>query len=276
MTHKIRNILLFGLCVIMTSSVMADDKMGDVKQAIKTLELGKVQEAVKEFQAAFEAGNGDGAFYIGRLFEMGLGVDKDMTRATQLYAAAVSKNSALAQNRLGLMHLSGESVLQDYKRAAELICASADQNDQNGAFNCGLLYSEGKGVDKDPKKAVTYWVKAAKANHVAALNYLGQAYLDGTGVDKDPVKAIKYFNKTAQAGNAMGLYEIAKAYKAGYGGMKIDKVKAHAYANLAAARGLREAGLFRDELLLEFDASNLEKAQDFARDWKAVPIEQAQ
>lgn len=253
---------------------MAFPVLADVAKGISLLEAGDVQGSVKEFQAAFEAGDADGAFYIGRLFELGLGTEKDMRRAAELYAAAASKSSALAQNRLGLMHLNGEFVLQDYARASELICAAADQGDANGAFNCGLLYSEGKGVEKDAEKAVAHWQKAAAANHVAAINFLGQAYRDGLGAAQDDAAAFAQFSITASAGNPMGLFEVAKATAKGAGTQK-DPIKAYAFANLAATRGMTEAGPLRDELAKLLDASSLLAAQSMAREWKAVPIDQA-
>ncbi|WP_457814080.1 tetratricopeptide repeat protein [Sinorhizobium meliloti] len=209
--------------------VSATTARAGVAEGIKTLEGGDIAGAVKEFQEAYEAGDADGAFYIGRLFEMGLGTDKDMRRAAELYAAAVSKKSAKAENRLGLMYLKGELVIQDYARATELICAAAAAGDPNGQFNCGLIYSEGKAVGQDWAKAIDYWQKAAAQHSVAALNYLGLAHREGNGVDADRNRAVSYFRRTAAAGNPMGLYELARAYSEGVG-VDADPIMAHAYA----------------------------------------------
>uniref|UniRef100_A0A7C1T334 Sel1 repeat family protein n=1 Tax=Agrobacterium albertimagni TaxID=147266 RepID=A0A7C1T334_9HYPH len=249
--------------------------VADVAKGIGLLEQGDIQGSVKEFQAAFEASEPDGAFYIGRLFELGLGTELDMGRAVELYAAAASRGSALARNRLGLMHLNGEFVLQDYGRAAELICAAADQGDANGQFNCGLLYLEGKGVERNAGQAVTLWKEAAGSRHVAAINFLGQAYRDGTGVDRDEALAFAQFSITASAGNPLGLYEVAKASARGLGTGK-DPVKAHAYANLAAVRGMTDAAALRDEIAATLAPQDLAQAQAMAREWKAVPLTPAQ
>lgn len=262
---------VFGLGV---NVFIAGSAMADVSSGIQALEVGDVTGAVEEFQLAYESGDADGAFYIGRLFELGLGTDQDMRRATHLYAAAAAKGSAMAQNRLGLMHLNSEYVLQDYKRATELLCASAKQGDVNGKFNCGLMYSEGKGVPIDAVKAVSYWSEAAEANHVAAINYLGQAYRDGIGVEANPQTAFEQFSLTANAGNPMGLHELAKAYASGVG-VERNPIKAHGFANLAVARGLEEARILRDEIALQLDEAALEQAQVFAREWVATPLEQA-
>ena len=70
--------------VLMTASTA----MADVSEGIAALEAGNVQGAAQLFQEAFDAGEADGAFYLGRLFELGLGTDKDMRRAAALYAVA--------------------------------------------------------------------------------------------------------------------------------------------------------------------------------------------
>lgn len=49
-----------------------------VEDAMASLEKGDVAGAVSEFREAFDAGDADGAFYIGRLFEMGLGTEPNL------------------------------------------------------------------------------------------------------------------------------------------------------------------------------------------------------
>ena len=85
---------------------------------------------------------------------------------------------------------------------------------------------------------------------------------------------VGYFQKTASAGNPLGLFEIAKSYEQG-SGIAADPVKAYAYANLAAARGLTEAATLRDRIAATLVAADIAEAQAMARDWKPVPIENA-
>lgn len=260
---------IFGMSVVTAMSL--SPAHAGIEEGIALLDAGDVQAAVKEFQTSFDAGHGDGAFYIGRLFELGLGTDQDIARSAQLYAAAAAQGSALAQNRLGLMHLNGETVLQDFSRAAELICGAAEQGDVNGQFNCGLLYSEGKGVAADPAKAIELWSGAAEQGNVAAINYIAQAYRDGQGVEADASKAFEHFSKVGDAGNPLGLFEMAKAYELGQG-VAPDLIKAHAHANLAAVRGLPEAGEMRERLTSILSADDLNAAQTMAREWVAKPL----
>ena len=83
-----KKVAILASALLSLSAVSAKATVAD---GIKLLEAGKIDESVKVLQAAYEAGDADGAFYIGRLFEMGIGTDRDIRRAAALYAAAAGK-----------------------------------------------------------------------------------------------------------------------------------------------------------------------------------------
>ncbi|WP_330647218.1 tetratricopeptide repeat protein [Thioclava sp. FTW29] len=244
-----------------TQTAPTDDPLAP---AVAALDKGDVKAAAKGFEDAWNAGNADAGFYLGRFYELGLGTAKNPARATEFYRAAAEKGSAEAQNRLGLMYLDGRGVVRDYKEGARLVCAAADQGDANGAFNCGVVYMNGRGMAKDEAKAVAEWTKAADQGHIAARNLLGLALKNGTGIKADPAKAVALFQKTADQGNALGLYEMALAYQSGTG-ITEDLGEAYVYANLAAARNHPDAAKLRDQLEEKLSAEDLAKAQEEAR-----------
>jgi TPR repeat protein len=140
-----------AVCTLGATPVLADIEAG-----IAALEQSDVETAARQFQASFEGGNPDGAFYLGRMFELGLGTEPNLTRAAELYMAAASQDSALALNRLGLMYFNGEVVIRDYVQGADYICRAAEKGEINAQFSCGAAYNEGKGVEKDLSKARDY------------------------------------------------------------------------------------------------------------------------
>lgn len=238
-----------------------------VSEGLKALDAGQIPEAAKEFQAGFDAGDADGAFYLGRLFELGLGTKPDLARAAQLYAVAADKGSAKAENRYGLMFLQGQPVLKDFAKGTDLVCKAAAAGDANGQFNCGVSYNKGLGVAVDVAKARSWWDKAAAQDNIAAINFLGQSY--ATGDQPDLAKALGLFERTAAFGNPMGLFGAAKIY-ANEKGPHFDKVKAYAWANLAAARFDPEAAAFRDQLEQGMSAADIASAQKMSAAWVAV------
>jgi hypothetical protein len=53
-------------------------------------------------------------------------------------------------------------------------------------------------------------------------------------------------------------------------GVSPDLIWAHAYANLAAVRGVSDARLLRESVALELSSEDLIEAQARARDWQPV------
>lgn len=239
-----------------------------LKAGLKALDDKQFEVALKAFNEAFGAGNPDGAFYLGRMVELGVGVQQDFDKARILYLAASDKGSAKAMNRLGLMHYRGEKVLQDYKVAQELMCKAAEMGDADSAFNCAGLYAEGKGVPKDMEKALGWYKKAADQGHIGALNAMGFAYRDGLGTKADLAVAQSWFEKAASKGNPIGLFELGTMYEVGQP-MARDLSRAHLYYNLAAARQHPNASLAIQRVSGQMSAEEIAKAQDAARAWKA-------
>ena len=65
------------------------------------------------------------------------------------------------------------------------------------------------------------------------------------------------------------LFRLGLLYSTGQGGAPLDYVSAHMLFNLAAMRGSVEAKLYRKELSLEMDHTEVAEAQRAAREWLA-------
>lgn len=256
-----------GACCLVVATLAGSVANADIETGLAALDTGDVATAAAEFQSSFEAGDGDGAFYLGRLFEFGLGTDADLSRAANLYAAGAGIGSVLAMNRLGLLYLEGTTLLRDYPEAARLFCASADAGDATGQLNCALMLKNGRGVDANPARAVAYFEQAAHQGNIAARNLLGQIFATGDGVSADPERARALFMQTALEGNAIGLFELAKSFA-----VEGDLVQAYAYANLAAVRQHQEAWTLREDLETQMTTEQINAGQEQAKVWTAARI----
>lgn len=243
-----------------TAIFLGTSALADVGKGIELLNAGDVSAAATEFAAAYEAGDGEGAFYLGRLFELGLGTDKDEMRAANLYSAAADAGSSKAQVRLGLMYHEGRVLLRDYAEGTRLMCAAADAGDADGQLNCGMAYRLGRGLEVNLDMADTYLQQSADQKNILALNILGQNALEAG----DDALAREYLLKSADMGNAGGMFEYAKLLTAG---LSADNVTAYGYASLAVVRGLSEASAFRDGLEAIMTAEDILAGQSFAREW---------
>lgn len=259
--------------VALSLSLLTTASFADTSEGVALLESGDVTGAASSFAAAYEAGDGEGAFYLGRLFELGLGTETDETRAANLYAAAAELGSQRAQLRLGLIYHEGRVLLRDYVEGTRLICAAADAGNPEAQLNCGLAHQTGRGVAVDTTKATEYLALAAEQGNVAALNVMGQTALAAGDTDA----AAAHFRAAAEAGNAVGMLAYAERLEAGVPPEGTpDLIAAYAWSSLAAVRGLGAAGAYRDTLEAQMSSEDVLAAQAQARDWTQGQIDQAQ
>ena len=247
------------------AAAFAGSARADVSQGVSLLEAGDVSGAADAFAAAYEAGDGDGAFYLGRLFELGLGTDRDEVRAAGLFAAAAERGSARGQLRLGLLHHEGRVLLRDYVEGTRLICAAADAGLAEAQLNCGLAHQAGRGVAADAGRARTYWEMAAAQGNVAALNVLGTTALEAG----ETAVAAERFQASAEAGNAFGMLSYARLLETAE---EPDHTGAYAWSSLAVVRGLAEAIDYRESLEAQMDAEDVLAGQAQARAWTEARI----
>ena len=77
--------------------------------------------------------------------------------------------------------------------------------------------------------------------------------------------ALKSFTLSAEQGDAYAQYSLGYLYENGRGVIQ-DNVRAHMWYNIAASQGYKYATKNRDLLAKEMTPSQLEKAQDLARE----------
>ena len=81
-------------------------------------------------------------YYVGKMYEEGLGVAQNYTNALEWYEKA--KNTVEAQRRMGDMYAEGIGVEQDYKKAAQHYQFAIDRGDSIvAAKNLAQLYEKG-------------------------------------------------------------------------------------------------------------------------------------
>ena len=83
---------------------------------------------------------------------------------------------------------------------------------------------------------------------------------------KESHKIIKWYKKAAEQGLAEAQYNLGLRYANGQG-VPNDYVMAHMYWNIAAVSGYKIAIKERDRIEGVMSDSQIEKAQDLAREW---------
>jgi TPR repeat protein len=186
-------------------------------------------------------GDADAQYTLGTLYEFGIGVPQDYTKAREWYEKAAAQGNAIAQKQLGTLYEFDSGVPQDYAKARQWYKQAADQGLAEAQYNLGWLYQAGYGVPRDYAKARQWYEKAAAQGNANAQYFLGTLYqAGGYGVAKDYGKARRWFEQAAAQGDAHAQIALGALYFNGEGVPKDDTIGRQWYEK-AAAQGSQEA-----------------------------------
>jgi TPR repeat protein len=146
----------------------------------------------------------DSLFYLGLLWETGLGCKINYDQAIYYYERGASTGDSNAQYNLGLMHYEGRGVPEDHGRALGLFLDSAKDGDGDGEAMYYIAYmylnSQG-GLDQNYEMAMTWLRKAAAKGHPDAQNNIGVLYESGLGIEQNYENAMVWYMQAAESGS---------------------------------------------------------------------------
>ena len=150
-------------------------------------------------------GDNKALLVLGRFYETGTGVEKNVEKAEQIYQLLADKNDADGFNQLAMLKedqgKKQEAILL-YQRAIELGSSSAN-------YNLGILYK----YNNNYKKAKEMFEIAIKKDHSSsAMMSLGDLYFDGFGVEKNMELAEHWYKAAIQADNYLAITRLGILY----------------------------------------------------------------
>ena len=194
------------------------------------------QKAVKLLLSSSKHKNPLASYQLGKLYQEGLLVEKDLEQAIAFFkeadknpsanyqlskiyldeeseyydiqsglhylTAAVKEHHEYAQYRLACLLIEGKLLPQDTKKAEELLKASADQGNIQACCKYSSLLLNGEFLEKDEEQAVRYLRYASEEDNNFAQYQLGRYFLS----QGDKEKAIYWLEKSKQAGNIYAQY----------------------------------------------------------------------
>ncbi|MBT6401696.1 sel1 repeat family protein [candidate division WWE3 bacterium] len=104
-------------------------------------------------------------------------------------------------------------------------------------------------------------------DEVVAQYELGLAYSQGRGVQQNYKEAVKWYRLSAEQENSNAQYSLGSMYYNGYGVLQ-DHVLSHMWLNISGSNGHSRAIELRNKLEKKMTPSQIEKAQEMARNWK--------
>jgi len=88
------------------------------------------------------------------------------------------------------------------KEAVKRMKERVEANDPHAIYAVGVFYREGvSGIIQNYTKALEHWHRAAELGHAGAYSSIGYAYNNGQGVKVDKVKALHYWELAAMGGS---------------------------------------------------------------------------
>ncbi len=284
-----------------SEAAAADVAPGTADPIYGAFDSGRYGEARTLAEEAAAKGDAPAHTLLGQMFEQGLGVPQDFSKAAEWYAKGAALGDVHSQFSLGMMLVEGRGIKENKKQAADFFELAANRNHAVALYNLSLIYvegfarpqnlekaaelmeksaefdyapaqydlaafyKEGRGVFADPAKTV-YWLgRAAEAGHSNAELEYGILLFNGKGIAKNEKAAITFIRRSAEKGNPVAQNRLARAYAFG-AGIQSDVVTAGKWHLLSRQAGVSDFRL--DDVLSKLSTDDRTKAEKEATDWQ--------
>ncbi|KAI8607616.1 hypothetical protein BC830DRAFT_1072804, partial [Chytriomyces sp. MP71] len=141
----------------------------------------------------------------------------------------------------GVCLAHGWGVEKNDSKAVQLFRAAAEQGFPNAEYNMGVRYSTGHGVPHDDHQAFQWFERAAKQGHAKAQSNLGVCFVNGKGCEKDDAIAIEWYTLAAKNKDPVALFNLGEIYETGDKGVDRDLDAAVEFYKSASFQGVERA-----------------------------------
>lgn len=159
-------------------------------------------------QKAYELRDQDGANNLGACYQQGLGCERNINKAIEIYQEAVKLGSGLAAKNLFFIFRNGDSqndipINYDRDKAKYYLLEGARLNDPIALLNLSFQYYPGGDMfETNYEQAYIYAKKSADSGNVDGCARVAFLLDNGIGCYKNPQEAQKYRDKyEVQKGN---------------------------------------------------------------------------
>ena len=197
-------------------------------------------ESVRLYQQAADMGLAKACGGLARAYITGRGATKDYAKARQLLSPAIAVDDPLAENCMGKLYEEGLGVERNPEEAVKWYRKAATEGFVRAERNLGRMFHDGSGIPKDDIAAALWFRKAAEQGDKDSQYYTGWAFLNGLGVRKNLEEARAWLLKPADHGDADAQYSLG-VLALDPDNPHRDKAEAIRWFKLAAAQSHQEA-----------------------------------
>ena len=174
---------------------------------------GEKDKALEAYQSAAELGHIGALWKVGRMYEVGDGIDVDAFEAFRSYRTLATLHGNIAPNdrdavfvasafvSLGRYLLSGigERLAADPISARDTFFYAASYfGDREAQYRVGRMMVDGVGGDPLPRQGVRWLKLASDKGHIGATAVLGELLFDGRYVRQRPVLGLSMLTRARQ------------------------------------------------------------------------------
>ena len=121
--------------VVLTALLTMPANAQDFENGLAAAERGDYETALREWRPLAERGDAEAQYYLGSMYDRGIGVRQDYAKAAKWYRRAALLGDGDAKNNLGAMFINGHGVPQDYVRAHMWFSLAAAQDNEPAIEN---------------------------------------------------------------------------------------------------------------------------------------------
>lgn len=207
------------------------------------------RDAVVLFEQRCKGGDSRGCFELGWLYAAGVGVVKDVDRASEIFRAECDKNTPNACYALGIQLWEKD----DFKGAIALMTRACDEGDAAACnYQAFALYTA-KGVLWNVRRAAELWKKACGLDYAQACANVAELHWHGIAVKKDRRAAHDHARRGCTPTEPAGCTHVGRGYQLGEAVKKDLERAEREYKRMCTAEpwGSAEACVYLAELYAE-------------------------
>lgn len=156
--------------VTLESAASNGDKVAQFQLGLSNLEAGRNEEAVRLIRLSANQGQPAAQYRLAKLYENGIGIEKDLNTAMQLLERSANSGNRIAMHDLGHYYATGAAMTQpDIDKAVTWFQRAAERGVLDSQFNLGVLYQEGSGVAKSPVDSYVWYAIAGSQGDPMAV-----------------------------------------------------------------------------------------------------------
>ena len=131
------------------SAASNGDMIAQFQLGLSHLEAGRNAEAVRLIRLSANQGQPAAQYRLAKLYENGIGVEKDLPGAMKLLERSAKGGNRIAMHDLGHYFATGAASSEpEIEKAVTWFQQAAERGVLDSQFNLGVLYQEGSGVAK--------------------------------------------------------------------------------------------------------------------------------